>query len=44
MFCVVIQQDEINSTGHPRAKAINRLMPLQTVNYEFGEKVKRRFQ
>lgn len=42
--CVVIQEDEINSSGHCRAKAVNRLMPVQTVNYETAEKVKRRFQ
>lgn len=31
--CVAIQKDEINSTGHCGAEAINRLMPVQTVNY-----------
>lgn len=37
--CVIIQKkkNEIISTGHWRAKAINRPMPLQTVNYETGE-------
>ena len=40
-ICVLIQKVEINSTGHCRAKAINRLMPVQTVNYETGERVKK---
>jgi len=40
-ICVLIQKDEINSMGPCRAKAINRLVPAQTVNYETGERVKK---
>lgn len=40
-ICVLIQKDEINSMGSCRAKAINRLVPAQTVNYETGERVKK---
>ena len=38
-ICVLIQKDEINSMGPCRAKAINRLVPAQTVNYETGERI-----
>lgn len=31
------KKNEIISTEHWRAKAINRPVPLQTVNYETGE-------
>ena len=40
-ICVLIQKDEINSMGSCRAKAINRLVLAQTVNYETGERVKK---
>lgn len=36
-LCYNSKKNEIISTGHGRAKAINRPMPLQTVNYETGE-------
>lgn len=37
-LCVVIQKDGIKGTGHHRAKAYSRLMPVQTVSYETGRK------
>lgn len=39
--CVVIKKkkNECNKTGHSKANAVNRLMPVQTVNYKTGAKL-----